>query len=190
MSHPFLISHFVAADLIEIYTSIGRYYHNLDNILDMLEAGEAFGLTEHQKTAIWFHDAVYVAGHDYNEFESAGLARRMLKLPEVDIKQIEDIIMSTAIPHIPLVKEAEIVIDLDLAGFSADYDVFLKNSEDVRKEFPPMDDNSWAIGRIRILMSYRSRKPFYYTEHYKGLTGKALDNISREINRLQGIACP
>ncbi|MEX0930983.1 MAG: hypothetical protein WDZ68_01680 [Candidatus Paceibacterota bacterium] len=179
----------IIEDVRSRYNEPHRFYHNLDHVLEMLTTGLRIQtLTVQQILGIWFHDAVYVVGRKDNEKQSAELARNMLSgaLPDRDIQEVVDIILSTEPPHIPKCESAEIVVDLDLAGLSSDFQGFLGNTEKIKQEMEPIIDSEekWISGRVAFLRQYMQRKPFYYTESFSFLESIALENMKLEIEML------
>jgi uncharacterized protein len=101
------------------------FYHSVDHIIDVYQAAENIGISEHINehdmklllTAALFHDAGFINGSDNHEQESCRIADRYLKQYDYtgdEIESIKGMIMATKIPQSPKNHLEEIICDADL----------------------------------------------------------------------------
>lgn len=177
------------------YDEKHRHYHNWHHINQtFIYAGDQ-DLSNAQTLAILYHDAVYVPGYTGNEDASAELLRvhyaefkdRFLACTPEDVERAAAIILMTK-NHQGDALDADLVLDCDLAGLGDTWEVYQKNSQDIRKEFWRYTDEQFKQGRIAFLqgMIYRLENAGLYThEQFDVFEGRALDNMNRELLALQ-----
>ncbi len=159
-----------------------RAYHDERHVLELLElaAEHAPDLTETERLAILFHDAVYVPGapKGMNETLSALLMRATVAgllrtgeidpLPEEMVDAVAAIIEATT--HIdPPSAAAERVCDLDLWRLAAPWDEFQRHSADIDREFrhlyPPGD--ACKLARKDFYRSMLTRAHVFHTPYFR-----------------------
>jgi predicted metal-dependent HD superfamily phosphohydrolase len=159
-----------------------RAYHDERHVLELLKlaAEHTPDLTETERLAILFHDAVYVPGapKGMNETLSALLMRATIaglvrsgEIPEPPQRMVDDaaaIIEATT--HIdPPSASAERVCDLDLWRLAAPWEEFQQHSADIDREFrhlyPPGDSCKQA--RKEFYRSMLTREHVFHTPYFR-----------------------
>lgn len=178
-------------ELTKAYQEPHRFYHTLEHINYMLCLCRKLGweLTKDLCYAIWFHDAIYIPGDQYNEMKSTLLLDHFLfgkpdhhtKLLTDDDRLFEEVkhaILSTK-DHIPRNELATKLIDLDLAILAEDSTLSAESFPDfmttyhqmgewpymtylkqVRREFHAATDEQWADGRSKWIRSMLRKEIF------------------------------
>jgi predicted metal-dependent HD superfamily phosphohydrolase len=114
------VSNLLSDELPESYS-----FHNMDHARYVVKSaeyiGKECGLTEQDlnvlKIAAWFHDVGYIRSSEDHEEESALMAADFLSAKGVDtslIEKVQEIIMSTSIPQIPVDLISKVMCDADL----------------------------------------------------------------------------
>ena len=175
-------------ELVCRYGESGRFYHSDEHVafclaqLDKLKDGpDSPDLVE---LSIWFHDLVYETGAKDNEQRSADrfavLAAGQLA-PE-DIETVCELIMATVHDGDPGSRDAQYVVDLDIAGMGGSWKRYRRDSEDLRLERPDQDDATFYAGKKVFLESLLARKSIYYTREFaKRKEAAARRNIGRYL---------
>lgn len=159
-----------------------RAYHDERHVLELLKlaAEHVPDLSETERLAIIFHDAVYVPGapKSMNETLSALLMRatvaglvRLGEIPPPPPQLVDDaarIIVETT--HIdPPSRSAERVCDLDLWRLAAPWEEFQQHSADIDREFrhlyPPGD--SCKLARKEFYKSMLTREHVFHTAYFR-----------------------
>jgi predicted metal-dependent HD superfamily phosphohydrolase len=169
-------------------------WHHIDRMLSGFHTNEKVCykvpvLSNAQTVAILFHDISYVPGSKTNEEDSITIFRLLRKktpfifqlLEAKEFQLVEEIIMSTKSPHTPRCKEAELVVDLDMLGFSFSRDYYVDNNRKIEAEFDFLE--GFAKARMLFLKSMLERKPFYYTPSLKHLEEIAYNNIHADLTK-------
>ena len=175
-------------ELQATYEHSSRVYHNMDHINNMLEK-----LTESKRfaenldrilLAIWFHDIVYDAERSDNELKSAEFWIRKMTpyLPEGPLQWGKMAILAT-INHYPNSDpDIQLLLDLDLASLGASWEVFQKNSEQIRQEYIHVPNDQFHENRKAFLTKLLERPRIYGTDHwYDLLEQRARDNLRKVI---------
>jgi predicted metal-dependent HD superfamily phosphohydrolase len=177
------------------YSGPERAYHDIHHIhdcLELLDRVQTPGVDKRMaEIALWWHDAVYVAGNTYNERLSADLVcgiGEALEVDERELKYARRCILATC--HTESWKfsgnptvDAVLDIDLSILGSSPDeYDTYTRS---VRREFAHVDEESWRKGRSAFLLSMVRRPRIYLTDEMGDwFDHAARENMTREIGRL------
>ena len=159
-----------------------RAYHDERHVLELLQLAQqhAPDLSETERLAIMFHDAVYVPGapKGMNETLSAMLMRgtvaslvrkgEIQPLPQQRIDDAAAIIEATT--HIdPPAPFAERVCDLDLWRLAAPWEEFQQHSADIDLEFrhlyPPGD--ACKLARKDFYRSMLAREHIFHTPYFR-----------------------
>jgi len=186
-------------DLKKRYSEPHRYYHTLDHIAWMQEgAAQVSHLLAHPIAidfAIWYHDAVYNTRKKDNELRSADLflAHHGRYLSEFYQGYVVDLILATIDHRIPRHKSSDfnndcaLFLDLDLMSLGFPWEKFIKNSNDIRKEYSHVPDVDFDGGRAKILTKFLERDPMYFSPYFQNYYGeKAIKNLKRSIEELTG----
>jgi predicted metal-dependent HD superfamily phosphohydrolase len=159
-----------------------RAYHDERHVLELLElaAKHTPDLTETERLAIMFHDAVYVPGapKGMNETLSALLMRATIAglvragtipaPPQQMVDEAAKIIEETT--HIdPPSSSAARVCDLDLWRLAAPWEEFQQHSADIDREFrhlyPPGD--ACKLARKQFYHSMLARDHVFHTPYFR-----------------------
>ncbi|MHC5109520.1 MAG: HD domain-containing protein [Planctomycetota bacterium] len=193
MNVPADALHPIIDELIQLYTSSTRHYHDLNHIRDLHQrlsefrrnnAGEdmPWQLVE---LAIWFHDSVYDATRQDNEVQSAAMSRRKLSilLDEEDQNWMERAILAT-VDHQPNDDSAiQLLLDLDLAPLAEPYEVFEANANAIRREYAHLSESEFDQGRREFLAALLQRERLYGTPYFHDqLESAARSNIQRALS--------
>lgn len=177
------------------YSESHRAYHTLKHVDDCLaEFKTVKHLAEKPnevKLAIWFSDAVYEVGVEAlkksNEERSAKLAFDMLRKADVSFDRAEYVrrlILATNHNEDPVLTDARLVADIDLAILGQPEDVYDKYEQDIRKEFAWAPDEEFRKGRMKVIDKFLGRR-IYYTDHfYQKYEKLAMHNLERALVRL------
>jgi len=182
-------------EICAIYDKPGRDYHNsnhirqMSNTADTLELTHKIHLSDEQEVAILLHDIVYVPGQiGKNEFESTLFAKKFCDkhLLSVDQNIVSLCILST-IEEIPLCRQAELVVDLDLSILSSDEITYQKYVDNIRKEYSYLSDEEWKEGRAKFLEKMLKRSRIFWFDGMSDLLSNdiAKRNMENELARLK-----
>ncbi len=178
------------------YVDPARRYHTLEHIQHVLNVLDSTitetKLTEENRLtaelALFWHDAIYVAGDAMNEMISASLLEGMHSMLDPSVGRIyiaADIIRCTR--HHPFVADTTYcaVFDCDLAILgvhAAPYDNYVKG---IRAEYGRFSDEEWKQGRTQFLKAMLARPRIYrLPEMRRYFEGGARQNMSRELESI------
>lgn len=187
-----------ALTVLSYYSSNARHYHGFAHVGGMLRTcDDVFADLMKQlnpfqikalRSAIVYHDCIYLPGDIQNETKSAMAAYVELAREGYDERELNEVVrlIHLTVNHITTSSDVAgaIIIDLDLAELASDR--YKRNSELLRKEFKKLNDEEWRSGRIKWLQSFLSRPQIYYTEY--GLTNweiPARSNMTSELDYLK-----
>jgi predicted metal-dependent HD superfamily phosphohydrolase len=182
------------ADLLESYRSPGRHYHTLRHLtfclreLDGLRARCAS--PDAVETALWYHDAVYDPTRTDNEQHSAGMAAEAMVLAGVAepfIQHVKDLILQTQHTAIPTDKDAQVLVDIDLAILGQPAEAFEAYEHAIRREYHHVDESAYRLGRSAVLQQFLDRPAIYstapmkekYEKQARIALGRAIENLTR-----------
>jgi len=176
------------------YSKIGRRYHNLDHLHDVLQT--IARMREHAQDvhtiqlAAWFHDLVYEPARKDNEERSAALARRILedlKVGEAIIGTVERLVLATRC-HEAAAEDSDcrILLDADLAVLAADPNTYQRYTQAIRQEYAHVEEEAYRNGRRHLLQRFLDRDRIFLTdEMYRQHEAQARQNIRRELASLE-----
>ena len=154
----------VYAELRRRYDEPFRQYHNLRHILDCLRLCDEIGplLVDRDavEIALWFHDAVYDSGASTNELRSAELFLSVSAGASFMFRhRVCDHILATR--HSTTVRDPDrrFLVDIDLSGFGAPWDEFMRNGALLREECCDQDDVRYHYGQVAFLSRLQERQP-------------------------------
>ena len=180
--------------LIQAYNEPGRHYHTLDHIecclglfvdiKDVADNPDALALS------IWFHDAIYKPGAGDNEQRSADWFMAESK------GVFDDDLRDTVYAHIMATlhcgaeiedHDAQLMIDIDLASFGMPWPVFLRDSENVRKELPHLSDAEFYPKQCAFSQGLLEKPRFfqsdYFYQHYENQVRRNLADYYHHIEQ-------
>ncbi|SDS53632.1 HD domain-containing protein [Microlunatus soli] len=183
----------VGAELVRRYAEPQRHYHDQRHLAHVLDRVEEFATAKHDRflvsLAAWFHDAVYAipTAELSNEEASARLAIRTLGrcgFEQEEIGEVARLVRLTE-THRPLGSDAdgELLCDADLAILAAEPEDYRRYVADVRAEYPKLDDQEFARGRLAVLQRFGGRDIFR-TSKGRRLNAAARTNLTTEALQL------
>ena len=178
----------VRTSLFDLYNETARHYHTLGHIEECLAHLDEVGSLLHQpdavELALWFHDAIYVPGAADNERRSAELFREAaIAMDHALADRIVGLIMATkhADEHQP--GDRGFMVDIDLAGFGAGWEDFMRKGDLVREEYAAHPDAEYFTAQVRFLRRLQTRRHFYWTDYFRErYEAIAQDNVRRLLS--------
>lgn len=171
-------------DIEEDYAQPDRFYHTLDHIAVGMEVLHKLQASVETRLAFLHHDVIYNAGEKNNEYNSA---QSMWDLPwkRRIIDEARRLIMITKDHKIDWFdKNGCDMVVADLYSLGSDWDIYKKNSKNIRKEYAAFSDPEWLIGRNAFLRGMAVRQIFPPFQEYQSLELQAHNNIEQELKEL------
>ena len=159
--------------LVQAYEEPGRFYHTIKHIqccLRLLEDVEDMaGNADALALSIWFHDAIYQPGASDNEQRSADWF--MTETQGVFGDDFRNIVYGHIIATLHCNSEikdhdSRLMIDIDLSSFGMPWSVFLRDSENVRKEFPQLSDDEFYPKQCAFSQSLLGKSHFFQSDYF------------------------
>jgi predicted metal-dependent HD superfamily phosphohydrolase len=180
--------------LIAAYAEPTRTYHTAEHIEDCLGLlDDSQVLVPHPdevEAAIWFHDAVYVAGNGDNEARSAELARASLGDGGVAshiAERIKGLVLETRHVTIPEQPDAALLCDIDLAILGRPPETFDVFERRIRQEYAMVPEPMYRRGRSKILREFLERPSIFQTDWFRRrFEDAARSNLERVLETLAG----
>jgi predicted metal-dependent HD superfamily phosphohydrolase len=177
-------------NLLRLYDHSKRFYHDSTHVVDLLNQMEArrVALKDEETIylAIWFHDAVYLAGKPDNEEKSAELAKNFLtqtQFPAFKMQKVVDYILATKTHGMSEDSDLNYFLDFDLSILGAEdliYDIY---SQQIREEYGFYPSFLYDRGRKKVLKAFLERDFIYKTDEFRDkYEAKARENIQRELD--------
>jgi predicted metal-dependent HD superfamily phosphohydrolase len=140
--------------------------------------------------AIWYHDIVYDTKAHGNEEQSSLIAERRimsLGLPKDFSNQVGNLIRATTHKNTPGTREAQVLLDVDLAILSESDADFDKYEAGVRAEYGWVPDDAFKAGRVKVLEDFLSRRWVYSTQEFRNSwrEGRSKQNLYRSLVKLR-----
>ena len=179
-------------ELIPIYSSPDRAYHNLAHIQACLAEFEVVRTLASNpiamQTAICFHDVIYDTHAHDNEERSADFAREQLQLAGADetlISTVVELILATK-HNQPVSGDAALLVDIDLAILGKPADEFARYDTAIRQEYAWVSEEAYRAGRSKVLQSFLDRETIYQTEFFRNrYEVQARLNLQQALLRLK-----
>lgn len=187
-------------DLLRRWSEPHRGYHDVEHLTEVL--GRLDELADHgvpvpveAYLGAWFHDAVHEGRAGDDERESAELAARELAalgVPDDVAGRVAGLVLVTAGHRVPPGDEAAAALcDADLAVLAADAERYARYVAGVRREYPGVDDATFAAGRAAVLRDLLDRPALFSTavgrERWEA---RARRNVALELAALNGPGTP
>lgn len=183
----------VGEELVRRYAEPQRRYHDQRHLAHVLDRIDEFATGKHDRfivgLAAWFHDSVYAipVAEISNEEASARLAIRTLGrcgFEQEEIGEIARLVRLTE-THRPVGSDpdGELLCDADLAILAAEPEDYRRYVADVRAEYPRLDDQEFARGRLSVLRHFGGRDIFR-TSKGRRLNDAAQANLTAEALQL------
>jgi len=181
--------------LLDAWNEPQRHYHTLRHLHDCLASFEiepAMAMTEHPaevEIALWFHDAVYDPRAADNEQRSADWATQALSEASVDaaaLVRVHALVMATRHAVEPEGRDAEVLVDIDLAILGAGRERFDEYEVEVREEYAWVPGPVFRHKRRQILAEFLARPRIYATPLFaERLEAAARDNLAHALAALK-----
>ena len=184
--------HDLLADMVSRYEEPHRFYHTGQHLAECFERwSDLRAQAKHPaevEVALWFHDAVYDTHSDANETQSADLAlgaALRLGVEGTSARHIHDLIMSTRHATIPVGRDAQLLVDTDLAILGAESRRFVEYEHQVRQEYAWVPENVFRERRASILKEFLGRPFIFSTDMFRArYESRARANIRQSLEAL------
>ena len=178
--------------LMACYAEPHRHYHTLQHLDECFAHLEALRPQTDRPAeiaiALWFHDAIYRTRRHDNEEKSADWARSAALAAGVgrDVAdRIHALILATRHEAVAEGRDAEVLIDIDLAILGAEPARFAEYEAQVRREYASVIGPLYRHGRRKVLEGFAARPTIYasaaFREHREA---QARANIARSLAAL------
>ena len=180
----------VYVQLTRLLSAPYRRYHTLAHIDDCLRRLDKVAALLKDPDAVelglWFHDAVYQMDSGSNEQESAKLFEKLAKGADPALRRrVRGLILATRHVGGERDHDRRYIIDIDLAGFGASWDDFMRNGVLLREESPTKTDAQYHSGQVSFLRRLQRRRHFFATEYFRDrYEARARANLRRLIGDL------
>ena len=180
----------VYAQLTRLLSAPYRRYHTLAHIHDCLRRRDKVAALLKDPDAVelglWFHDSIYEMDSGTNEEESAKLFEKLAKGAAPALRRrVCALIMATRHVGGERDHDRRYMVDIDLAGFGAPWDEFMRNGVLLREESPKKTDAQYHRGQASFLQRLQRRRHFFATEYFRDrYEGKARANLRRLLDDL------
>jgi predicted metal-dependent HD superfamily phosphohydrolase len=178
--------------LVACYSEPHRKYHTLQHLNECFAHLESVrSIAERPgevELGLWFHDAIYKTSRKDNEERSAEWARDSARaggLSEDQANRIFGLVMITKHNAVPVGRDAEVLVDVDLGILGSAPARFDEYEGQVREEYPWVPGPLYQKERRRILQEFANRPTIYRTDYFRAAyETQARDNIARSLARL------
>lgn len=166
-----------------------RHYHTLQHLAECLALfdtlRDAPDRPAEVEMALWFHDAVYDLGATDNEARSAAWARAALGAAGVAdgvLSRIDELVLATRHAAEPRTRDAQVLVDIDLAILGAGDERFAEYERQIRAEYAHVPALLFGQRRRVLLLSFLERASIYSTPAlHRRLEARARANLARAI---------
>jgi len=162
--------------LIGAWAEPQRHYHDQSHLMWLLDEADLRATLIHDRAfvgyAIWFHDAVYMAGRPDNETLSADWARASLAHDPDLARRVGNVIdMTKNHAEGEAEGDAALFLDMDTAILGAPWETYCRYAAGVRREFGQYPDGAFAAGRGDFLDKQLARGRLFRTDLYENELG-------------------
>lgn len=179
--------------LLTAYSEPARKYHtlqHLDECFNHFTSLRAFAERPAEvELALWFHDAIYNTHRKDNEKQSAKWASDCILAAGLSAElaqRVYELIMATLHNAVPKGRDAEVLVDVDLAILGADRARFDEYELQVREEYAWVPGFLYRPARQTILEEFTRRKHIYSTELFRvEREPQARRNLRRSLAQLE-----
>jgi predicted metal-dependent HD superfamily phosphohydrolase len=180
----------VYGELQSRYSAPYRRFHNLAHIREcMCRVDEVAALLvdpDAVELALWFHDVVYEVGAATNERRSAEMFLALSPGARFAFRhRVCGLIMATR--HVRSVhgNDRRFIVDIDLSGFGAPWDEFMRNGTCLREESAAVPDAEYHAAQARFLQCLQRRTHLFATEYFRDrYEAVARENLRRVLDHL------
>ena len=181
------------AEIQNIYTVAGRYYHNihhLDHMInELLEINNKIADWHTLVISIAYHDMVYNVNRKDNEEQSAKIALARLSELGAPLWQKEKCslqILATKSHTLSHDEDANYLNDADLAILGTDETGYQLYAKQIRKEYQLYPDLIYKPGRKKVLKHFLAMPAIYktslFSNKYENQARLNLENELRELS--------
>lgn len=162
-----------------------RRFHNLQHIAECLKHLDRVAALVRDRDAvelaIWFHDAEYTPGDGSNERRSAELFMSLSAGADPVLRRrVTGLILATRHRTPARTLDRRFIEDIDLIGFGAPWEQFMRNGDLLRDEFASQPDEKYYKGQVAFLTMLERRPMFFLTDFFRSrYEAKAKENIRR-----------
>jgi predicted metal-dependent HD superfamily phosphohydrolase len=169
-----------------------RHYHDLTHLRECLGRWAEWQHLAEQPgevaLALWYHDAIYNPRSTDNELRSAAWAARAMTEAGTDVgsvQRVHDLVMANCHNAPAATRDAELVVDIDLATLGAEAERFETYDRDVRKEYAWVPGFLYRRKRREVLRAFLDRPRIYATDlAHAELEAPARRNLAAALSRL------
>lgn len=183
----------IHVELLKRYSERHRVYHTRSHLADcllLLQGNE--GLCERPyevALALWFHDAIYRTHRRDNEERSAEWLVKVTSatgIPPDAISRMRALVMATRHAAVPLDRDAQVLVDIDLAILGSSPERFEQFEQQIRMEYKWVPLPIYRRERSKILADFLARPQIYSIEWFAlRFENQARANLRRSIERLR-----
>lgn len=183
-------------NLLERWSEPHRRYHTVAHLRACLDAVDLLAREASDVTAVrlavWFHDAVYEREPGSDEEASARLAERDLHAIGLDAARVVEVarLVRLTLTHDPAPgdRNGAVLCDADLSVLGGDPTAYAAYASLVRDEYAFLDENTFRIGRRRVLESLLAHDPLFRTTTAQTLwETRARHNTTMELTLLRAM---
>ena len=179
--------------LVTAYSEPDRKYHtlqHLDECFNHLTSLRACAERPAEvELALWFHDAIYNTHKKDNEKQSAKWASDSIIAAGLSAElahRVRELIMATLHNAVPNGRDAEVLVDIDLAILGADRSRFDEYELQVREEYAWVPGFLYHPARRTVLEEFTRREHIYSTELFRlERELQARKNLRRSLAQLE-----
>lgn len=177
-------------ELLSIYTSPNRHYHNLNHIHMMLLLSERYSYSVPLLWAIWFHDAIYSTFRKDNEEKSAQLAQEKMTWLGISNDIIDETVRLILITKDHQSESINDVLgiqmsDLDLSILGSTPDRYETYTEQVRAEYHHIPRPVYKKARVSFIKSILNHTKLFQSREMSEFEANARKNLINELNNFQ-----
>lgn len=178
--------------LVTCYSESHRKYHTMQHLQEcfaLLDLVRSYAEQPAEvELALWFHDAIYNTRKSDNEKRSAEWARESAIAAGVSDDQatrIFELVMATKHNALPVGRDAEVLVDVDLGILGAESARFDEYEIQVRQEYSWVPEFVYRRERRKVLHEFAKRASIYSTKYFRDeFESRARDNLARSLARL------
>jgi predicted metal-dependent HD superfamily phosphohydrolase len=178
--------------LLRCYAQPHRAYHTQAHIgecLALLESARALCEDPDEvAVALWFHDAIYRTHRRDNEKRSALWLAQVAAaagVPAAAIDRMRDLVLATRHAAAPRGRDAQVLVDIDLAILGAMPERFDRFEEQIRREYRWVPAPLYRRERGKILAQFLARPRIYSTgwfhDRYEDTARKNLAHALQQL---------
>ena len=186
----------LSQDIFETYTSVGRNYHDINHILNMLnnfdefmrcsESAQKIKNAKEFMFAIIMHDYVHGNANDVDDSIKKSKEFLYKVSSRYNCDYVAALIKATDYDKCEDVDfDGQLMQDLDLQTLGAVDTEYDKYANQIRQEYQQYSDDIFYAERVKILNVFLNRVYIFNTEYYRNKYEQvARNNIARELLKI------